>query len=54
MIPIGMILNIERYRNSYIINLRSFIVGRNNGHLWFLMMLFYIIYYILYVGENIT
>ena len=40
MIPIGMILNIERYRNSYIINLISFIVGRNNGHLWFLMMLF--------------
>lgn len=52
MIPIGMILNIERYRNSYIINLRSFIVGRNNGHLWFLMMLF-ILFIIFYMLEKI-
>ena len=40
MIPIGMLLNISRYNKSYLVNLKSFILGYSNGHLWYLFMLF--------------
>lgn len=40
MIPIGMLLNISRYNKSYLDNLKGFILGYSNGHLWYLFMLF--------------
>lgn len=47
MIPIGMLLNISRYNKSYLTNLKSFILGYSNGHLWYLFMLFdvFLVYY---------
>ena len=40
MIPIGVLLNISRYNKSYLVNLKDFILGYSNGHLWYLFMLF--------------
>lgn len=54
MIPIGMLLNISRYNKSYLVNLRDFILGYSNGHLWYLFMLFdvFLVYY--FIEKKLT
>lgn len=46
VIPIAMILNLDG-DNNYYMNLKNFILGYDNGHLWYLLMLFvvFLIYY---------
>lgn len=49
VIPISIMVGIKSYSLLYFNNIKPFILGYNNGHLWFLMMLYtlFLIFFIL-------